>query len=342
MQTEFFLAANSGQGFYSLYDEFPGEGNFLHIIKGGPGTGKSGFMRKIAKRAEELNMDAELIYCSGDPMSLDGLYIPAIKQAWMDGTAPHVGEPKIFGADSDYVNLGEFCKVPLSSSDSVRAGEINRRYKAVYASAYSFLAAEAAVAGAFETEPLEPEQLSRMEEIISDIISGEMGRNKKRKGAQRRRFISAISCSGNVKLEDSVKKLCKQDYQFADPLHAHQLLTLSARIASRLGAEAILCPEPLRPERLEAVLLPGLGICFAASGPDCEKPGMTIHFGNEKRRQGRQQSESPIKQELRRQATELLAQAKLLHDELETVYRPYMDFAALDKFTEAFIEKTFK
>ena len=74
----FFLAANSGQGFTSLYDGFPGEGQFLHIIKGGPGTGKSGFMRRIREAAQARGLDTVSILCSGDPDSLDGLLVPAL------------------------------------------------------------------------------------------------------------------------------------------------------------------------------------------------------------------------------------------------------------------------
>ena len=34
----YFLGANTGKGFVSLYDEFckPESGNFLYVIKGGP------------------------------------------------------------------------------------------------------------------------------------------------------------------------------------------------------------------------------------------------------------------------------------------------------------------
>ena len=140
MDRAFFLAANSGGGFRSLYDGFPPEGVFLHIIKGGPGTGKSSFMRRIRAVAEERGLDTETVLCSGDPESLDGLYIPAIAQAWVDGTAPHVQEPSVFGADSDYVNLGAFCRLPLSEEDSRQAKRLNREYKEKYAEAYAALA----------------------------------------------------------------------------------------------------------------------------------------------------------------------------------------------------------
>lgn len=42
--TRWFLGANSGNGFSSLYEGFcRGDGDFLRVIKGGPGCGKSTF-----------------------------------------------------------------------------------------------------------------------------------------------------------------------------------------------------------------------------------------------------------------------------------------------------------
>jgi len=341
METVFFLASNSGRGFYSLYDGFPEQGSFLHIIKGGPGTGKSGFMRRIANAAAERGMDTEIILCSGDPDSLDGLYIPALKQAWVDGTAPHVIEPGVFGVDSNYVNLGAFFHGPLSKDDARQASELSHRYKRLYSSAYSFLAAETAVAGAFEPEPLDGEQLEQAGEIIADIIDGEQRHGKKGDGRQSKRFISAISSQGKVYLKDTVEKLCKQNYCFGEALHAHQLLSLSASIAASRGLRTIVCPEALCPDKLEAVLIPELELCFTAADPDGGRPGLMIHFGKELQFLSNKLHESPIKQKLREQATQLLAQAKFLHDELEAVYRPYMDFAALTEFTENYIAKLF-
>ena len=50
-ETSFFLGSNSPSGFYSLYDDLADpERDFLYIIKGGPGCGKSSFMRAVARR----------------------------------------------------------------------------------------------------------------------------------------------------------------------------------------------------------------------------------------------------------------------------------------------------
>jgi len=108
MPKEYFLGANTGGGFYSLYDNFLKDGDFLYILKGGPGCGKSTFMRRIGQAAEEAGYTVEYILCSGDPSSLDGVYITDLGVAFADGTAPHVLEADFPAVQSNYVNLGVF------------------------------------------------------------------------------------------------------------------------------------------------------------------------------------------------------------------------------------------
>ena len=86
-----FLGANSGAGFCSLYDQLlHGRLDDLLIIKGGPGCGKSSFMRAVAKKLTGAGWNAVYVNCSGDPDSLDGVLFPAQRIGMVDGTAPHV------------------------------------------------------------------------------------------------------------------------------------------------------------------------------------------------------------------------------------------------------------
>ena len=90
----FFLGANSGEGFYSLYDQMLG-GRFddLMILKGGPGCGKSTFMRRMGAAAEQRGERVVYINCSGDPDSLDGVIFLDRNAAIVDGTSPHGTAP---------------------------------------------------------------------------------------------------------------------------------------------------------------------------------------------------------------------------------------------------------
>lgn len=314
----FFLAANSGQGFYSLYDGFPGELVFLHIIKGGPGTGKSGFMKRIRQEAHAWGFDTVSIPCSGDPDSLDGLLVPELGQAWVDGTAPHVREPKLFGADADYVNLGRFCRLPLDERERAKALTLNREYKARYETAYQHLAAAAALEKAEELHDaaLAQEEVQRVHTILDALPDRENGVCRKE-----RSFLSAVSCQGMLYLHDTINLLCKQIYH----LRGHAVLEQAAALAEKKTGHLILCPRPLRPDQLEAVLLPEQGIAFLRAPAAVKVP----------------QGECLQSERALAAGIEELRAAKALHDKLEAIYRPYMDFEALTACTEEYIERLF-
>ena len=320
MDTVFFLAANSGKGFYSLYDGFPERrGVFLSIIKGGPGTGKSGFMRRISAAAKQSGLDTEEIICSGDPDSLDALYIPALGRAWMDGTAPHVREPKVFAADAGYEDLGRFCAHPLGKNDAALAREIDRDYKAVYAQAYRLLAAAAQTADCAHQAPLSCAGAEKISELIGE--AGEPGFIK-------RRFLRAVSCKGRVRLAGTLRELCPRAVMLSDEGLEH-----AARLAVENGLSAVVCPQPLRPDKLDAVLLPERSLAFVSRAWERESTeSIEAEYENQY---------APLLDELLDAACAQLAKAKGMHDELERVYRPYMDFSALTEYTEGVISSLF-
>lgn len=107
----FFAARNSHGGFSSLFDEVfdPRDYNKLFILKGGPGTGKSTFMRGLVSFANENGIDAEAVLCSSDTSSLDGVIMKKADKrvAVIDGTAPHSKDPVFPGAIDEIINLGE-------------------------------------------------------------------------------------------------------------------------------------------------------------------------------------------------------------------------------------------
>ena len=109
MSISYYAAANTEKGFKSLFGEIfsPKELSRLYIIKGGPGTGKSTFMRGVAKAAEQRGFDVEYYYCSADTGSLDGVKIPSLKTALIDGTSPHSYEPRYPGACETVIDLGQ-------------------------------------------------------------------------------------------------------------------------------------------------------------------------------------------------------------------------------------------
>ena len=62
----YFAAANTAAGFLSWFDDIfdPRSLDYIYIIKGGSGTGKSTLMKKAAAKAELLGAKCEYFYCS--------------------------------------------------------------------------------------------------------------------------------------------------------------------------------------------------------------------------------------------------------------------------------------
>lgn len=141
-QTHFFLGANSAEGFYGLYDQLLDARLYdLIILKGTPGCGKSTFMRRAAAALEERGLETVYIHCSGDPDSLDGVIFPAIGTAIVDGTAPHVLEPRYALAHERYVDLSQCCDSAAAKEVANGLTALADAYRASYREAYHVLRA---------------------------------------------------------------------------------------------------------------------------------------------------------------------------------------------------------
>ncbi|MDH7479052.1 MAG: hypothetical protein QHH02_03495, partial [Syntrophomonadaceae bacterium] len=102
-----YPGGNTALGFYSLFESALEGMRRIIIIKGGPGTGKSTLIRSIGMAMVDRGYNVEFLHCASDNQSLDGVIIPAGKVAVVDGTAPHVLDPRYPGAVDEIVNLGD-------------------------------------------------------------------------------------------------------------------------------------------------------------------------------------------------------------------------------------------
>ncbi len=341
-----FLGSNSANGFHSLYDGFcAGDGDFLRVIKGGPGTGKSNFMREIGRAAEEAGHNVEYILCSGDPDSLDGVYIPDLHLGYVDGTAPHVLDPAVFGADGDYLNIGAHCATGGVFSRSSELREYTAGYKAYYKRAYELLAAAARVSPALTMAYVTDEERSSARYRAAGIASRELPKSHSPlSGGAQYRFLGGLTCKGRMLVKDTLSALCPKLFLLDNRLGlGFEFTAEMARQALERRASAIICPHWLCPERTEAVLFPELGLGYTATDPLAEYPEQhrRLHLDRmvnaETSRALRPQlrEDEKLEERLLTRAGQCLAASKAVHDQLETVYRPYVDFEALDKAVEA-------
>ena len=337
-KVHYFLGANSPTGFYSLYDQLmdPEEAQELFILKGGPGCGKSSLMRRVGAAMEEHGLEVEYIDCSGDPDSLDAVIIPALKTAVVDGTAPHVVEPKYPGLVESYVNLGAYYDRAglLTAKDDLKG--CMKGYKGCYQRSYRCLTAAAQLAednrSLLLTEGLE----SKLARRAKGILSREMRGEGEEEGRSVQRFLSGITWKGVLYNFDTVELLCNRIYELSDPWGlAHGMLVHLAAGAMASGRDVIVCPSPLCPDRMEHLLIPSLSLAFVSTTPANpwpHKPYRRIRVDAmadpdlTRRNRARLRFARKVSAALLEEAVDALAQAKEMHDRLEGFYNPHVDF----------------
>ena len=349
--THFFLGANAPSGFYSLYDHLIDHATdkTLHIIKGGAGCGKSSFMKRIADTLLAKGLDVEHIHCSADPDSLDAIYIPALKVAYVDGTAPHVIEPVYPAVMEEYLNLGEFYDAAALKEQKAEVMAQTNLYKSLYQRAYHCITAAGDVMQDVSTHLIDDTVIEAVKRRTRGIISREIGKKKQGVAKTSRRFLSALTHQGHVTRFDTVASLADRVYHLDNTLGlAHYMLADLREAAEQAGLDLILCPDPMNPDQLAHLLLPSLSLAFLSSNNQIQYEGAhfrhirldaMVNADRLKLQKPRLRFAKKVSALLLDEAIRILAEAKITHDELERVYNPHVDWDGIYDLAEDHLQR---
>jgi len=347
-ETHFFLGANSPTGFYSLYDGFadPVRDRLL-IIKSGPGSGKSTFMRIIADSARKAGLSVEYIHCSGDPDSLDGIMIPEKHIAYVDGTSPHVTEPRFAGSGDLYVDLNRFYRADDLRREHEDIIRLTLAYKAQYQRAYKLIGSMKAA-----SDGLAPKLPAEVTAAAFRRIKGVIARELKGTGTGGKvtcRFLNALTHMGPVCRFDTVAALSDRVYALDNGLGlAPELIGAVADAAESKGFGTIRCLSPMAPEKTEHLIIPELRLAFVSQTEEVPYPAVPYRHlrldaipdrKTTAALKSTRRSAAKITGALRDEAVKALAMAKSLHDELEALYNPHVDFDGVRGLAKTHAEK---
>lgn len=335
----FFLGANTPNGFtgfhHELYDARDGWRVFL--IKSGPGTGKSTLMRRVLEQLTAHGIETELILCSSDPDSIDGVIATKQRVAILDATAPHVLEPKYWGAVERIVDLSSAMDADMLFQNQQAIVAATDACSATHARSRRFLSAAASVLGdnaRIATDCTDTEKTTRNADSIADKELGESADSS----AITRRFLSAVTPQGMITQYTTLQALCPRIYSIEDEYGAVSRIWMD-RIAKRVaasGQRAFVCLCPLAPnDKIEHILLPDLGVGFTVSNT-FHKADFPVYrrihaarFTDTdalKRKKQRLQFNRRIARELLDEAVNLSTLAKAQHDKMEQLNIAAMDW----------------
>ncbi len=348
---KYFLAANSCEGFISKFDECynPNEWK-VYIIKGGPGTGKSSFMKKIAKKADEKNINYIICPCSSDPDSLDAIILPDKKLIALDGTSPHTLDPIYPGVCEEILNFGQFWD-SKKLQDRTQIIEITNHNKLLHATASRYLQAIGKLMLDNYKTALACTQKEKTQNFAKTIAKRYITKANCNP-YEWVRFIGGIGPKGLISFPETVTSTCKEIIIIEDSFGASSNIIMEELRTNALqnGHEIITLKNPFLPSTItDHIIIPQLSLAFVTENDfiDFKSTARKIHSRRFTKNKSLHQSKERIKFNkkainlLLNSASDTLKGAKTVHDELESYYIKAMDFEKLNNFTEKFCNNLF-
>ena len=325
-----FSGANTGGGFVSFYDRiFPEDKlSALYIIKGGPGTGKSTFMRRLGDLAKDRGCNIRHCLCGSDASSLDGILIDD-KIGVIDGTPPHPRDFRSPGAAGDILNFGVFWDGKGLRKVRNEIDRLVREKHGFFDTAYRYLGAAgkidahlADIAGEFYLKDKAESAAKRLITTIGDS------------GKCRHRQMIGYTMNGVTVILPTYDNACNYVI-IGDPDIGKLFLSqLEAEIISA-KIEAEISFDPLNMRDIHCIYFPKSHVLIRQGEADnadkiinmqrfCDRSSLAecrqrLRFGRK------------CKESLLVGATESLGGAKEKHFQLEEIYKSHMDFEKLSE-----------
>lgn len=345
--TNFFLGSNTNEGFYSCFDELynPEEDGHIYILKGGAGCGKSTLMKKVSQEIINQGLSCECVKCASDPNSFDAVICREKNIVMVDGTAPHVVEPKYYGAVEEIVNLGEALDTEGLHKEAGKLRELCDRNAMCYKKATNYLRAAASLSR--NSKRIQDEYINY--EKLYNYVVRFTKRNFRDGGGDGRvsyRFYSAITPDGEVTFSDGIKADYEQIIGIEDSIGcvSGQILDCLLTVAVDYGINAVAGISPYDTDEIRELLFPEQKLAIVRKRDDIPVTRI-VHAARFLNAEGMRAHRHRLvfnkktASQLCTAAVSNLHDAKGIHDEMEKLYAANIDYTVTERITNEVLER---
>lgn len=342
----YFAASNSSGGFVNYFPAIFDREHCqrLFVIKGGPGTGKSSFLRRVAKEAESRGMKTIRYLCSSDAGSLDGVFIEDIAVGVIDGTPPHAWEPEAVGTFEQLLDLGEYWDQAQLFNNRAEIASLSNQKRICYQRAYEFLSAYGTVRRAISEDILKAVDQNKLDRACTRLFERYAPVEGKTKGVHVG-LCDSFGMNGRVRL-DTYEQLSRVHISVQGMGDiAHLVFARLYDLCVKNGVGVRVSYHPILAERIDALEFLDNGVVFSAvENEDAEavvNMRRFVFMADYRNVRSSIRKAMHISDELLQCAEEQMLLAREAHFWLEEQFGAAMDFSRKEKREKDFCASLF-
>lgn len=345
----YFVYGNTAQGFINKLSSNLQGIEKLFIVRGRPGTGKAGLMCFAAALCEKSDYILEYLHCPSAPDLYDGIIVPALNLAIVDGTDLH---------DTNLITEDQFARfidtatmfddTPITQSVD-KISKILQNIDSCHDNAFHCFADALRVHDEWEKIYIENMDFLKADSLTADTIEMILRDHRLNKPpVSKERFFGASTPTGAMDyIENLTGKLSKRYLLKGRPGTGKSTLLrklAAASIERGLDTEIYSCA--LDSNSLDMIIWPELDVClFDSTAPHLYEPSMPndavidmytacVKPGTDEKHEKALEDIITRYRNAIQNGTEFLSEAKRYLDELHAFYSAIADWGEISKLCQ--------
>jgi energy-coupling factor transporter ATP-binding protein EcfA2 len=339
-----FASSHTTQGYYTFIPDLISDLERVYILKGAPGSGRSTFIRLVGEILAEQGLEVEFWISALDSITPDGVFIPQLNLAVVNGSLPVSIDPRYPGVKEHLINLGEYWDQTVIEAQRLQIIELVDNIEHSQRKAYDLLKELGRLKEEQRLRNSRHMNIEKIDQLIKQLGS-EIVENR---SGEKHYFAGVLTIDGWVDYVHELSHNCQKRYIFKGPAGSGKSMIIGelARLVKDSGYFLEYYHCGLEVKNLVMVIIRNLQIALIEAGTaDIPLKPWDVMIDLSIYMEGYDDEccqENSINnrnlENLLLEARQQLEKSSYSQQELKKIYAGAMDFTSLDKVRLDLIE----